>query len=77
MRISGQLVVLNSRNTDTHRERCIRIDLILGSDSKASVAVSSSPGEVYSRLKLVIHLLVDGTTKFSAIISEGKLEYVL
>lgn len=56
----------------THREGCIRINLILGSDAKAGVAVSSSPGQVDSRLQLVIHLLVDGTAKLSAIISEEK-----
>lgn len=56
----------------THREGCIRINLILGSDAKASVAVSGSPGQVDSCLQLVIHLLVDRATKLSAIISKEK-----
>lgn len=56
----------------THREGCIRINLILGSDAKAGVAVSGSPGQVDCCLQLVIHLLVDGTTKLSAIIPEEK-----
>ena len=57
----------------THREGCIRINLILGSDAKAGVAVSCSPGQVDGRLQLVVHLLVDGTTKLSAIVSKGKI----
>lgn len=56
----------------TYREGSIGINLILGSDSKTGVAVSRSPGKVDSCLQLVIHLLVDGTTKLSAIISEEK-----
>lgn len=56
----------------THREGCIRINLILGSDAKTGVAVSGSPRQVDGCLQLVIHLLVDGTTKLSAIISEVK-----
>lgn len=56
----------------THREGCIRINLILGSDAEAGVTVSSSPRQVDGRLQLVIHLLVDGATKLSAVISEVK-----
>lgn len=56
----------------THREGCISVNLILGSDAKAGVAVSSSPCQVDGCLQLVVHLLVDRTTKLSAIISENK-----
>lgn len=56
----------------THREGCIRINLILGSDAEAGVTVSGGPRQVDRRLQLVIHLLVDGAAKLSAIISEVK-----
>lgn len=54
----------------THREGSIRIDLILGTDAKAGVAVSSCPGQIDSCLQLIVHLLVDGPAKLSAVISE-------
>lgn len=58
----------------THSEGGIIVNLVLGSDAKAGVAVSSSPGQVHSRLQLVIHLLVDGATELSAIISERRTQ---
>ena len=64
--------IITTATTTTHREGCIRINLVLGSDAKASVAVSGSPGQIDGCLQLVIHLLVDGTTKLSAVISEDK-----
>lgn len=54
----------------THGERRIRVNLVLGRDAKAGVAVSGSPGQVHGRLQLVVYLLVDGTAKLSAVISE-------
>lgn len=61
------------RRDTTHRERCIRVNLVLGCDAKAGVAVSGSPGQVDSRLKLVVYFLVDGTAKLSTVITgEGE-----
>lgn len=56
----------------THRERRIRVNLVLGCNAEAGVAVSSSPGQVDGCLQLVVYLLVDGAAKLSAIISENE-----
>lgn len=59
-------------STGTHREAGFRVDLILGCYSKASVTVSCCPGEIHSRLQLLIHLLIDGATKLRPVISANK-----
>lgn len=65
-------VSMAPRRGKTYREGRIRINLILGGDAKAGVAVSSGPRQVHSRLQLVVDLLVDGTAKLGAVVSEGK-----
>lgn len=56
----------------THREGRIGIDLVLGGDAKAGVAVSSGPRQVHRRLQLVVDLLVDGAAELGAVVSEGE-----
>lgn len=68
----AQILKFRLRSYYTHRKGRIRIDLILGSDAEAGVTVSGSPRQVDGRLELLIHLLVDGATKLSAVISEVK-----
>lgn len=63
------------RSDATHGERRIRVDLVLGCDAEAGVAVSGSPGQIDGRLQLVVYFLVDGTAKLSTVISdEGRRE---
>lgn len=53
----------------THREGRVGVDLILGGDAEAGVAVSGGPRQVHGRLQLVVDLLVDGAPELSAIVS--------
>ncbi len=52
----------------TYREGRVGIDLILGRDAKAGVAVAGGPGQVDPRLQLIVHFLVDGATELCSII---------
>lgn len=66
------VVLIPSGHAETYREGRIRINLILGGDAKAGVAVSSGPRQVHSRLQLLVDLLVDGAAELGTVISEGK-----
>ena len=59
-------------STGTHREAGIRVNLVLGCYSEASVAVSCGPGQINSSLQLLVHLLINGATKLCSIISANK-----
>lgn len=52
----------------THRKRGIWVNLILGCYSKASVAITGCPSKIHSSFQFIIHLLVNGATKFRSII---------
>lgn len=54
----------------TYREGRIGINLILGGDAKAGVAVSSGPRQVDRCLQLVVNLLVDGAAELGTVVSE-------
>lgn len=60
------------RRVKTYGEGRIGINLILGGDPEAGVAVSSGPRQVDGRLQLLVHLLVDGAAELGAIVSESK-----
>lgn len=64
-----------TRRGKTYREGRVRINLILGGDAEAGVAVSSGPRQVHSRLQLVVDLLVDGAAKLGAVVAEGKTRH--
>ena len=51
-----------------YRERSSAVQLVLSSDAEAGVVTASCPREVYRRFNLLVHLLVDGPSKLSAII---------
>lgn len=68
----GQASASQDQLVASYREGCVGIDLVLGCDAKASVAVASGPGQVDCCLQLVVHLLVDGPAKLCAIISVMK-----
>lgn len=55
----------------TYRDRGILVQLVFSSYTKACVVAASRPGQVYCRLQLVVHLLVDGASKFCTIITEN------
>lgn len=57
-----------------YRESSVGINLILGGDAKSRVAIPGGPGQVDSSLELVVHLLVNGASKLSAVISAGHRE---
>lgn len=59
------------RHRDTHRQRRVLVQLVLGGDAKASVVAASCPGQSHSCLQLLVHLLVDGASELSAVIPVG------
>ena len=58
-------------NQTTHREGCVGINLVLGGDAEAGVAVPGGPSQVDGRLQLTVDLLVDGATELGAVVPEG------
>lgn len=54
----------------THRQRCVFIQLVFGSDAEASVVATGSPGQSDRRLQLVVHLLVDGSSELGPIVTD-------
>lgn len=72
MRSAQITAALIASARQTYREGRIRINLVLGGDAKAGVAVSSGPRQVHSRLQLLVDLLVDGAAKLGPVVSEGK-----
>lgn len=58
--------------TGTYREAGVRVNLILGCYSEASVTIPCCPGEVNSSLQLLVHLLINGATKLCPVISANK-----
>lgn len=59
-----------SFTVSSYRQGCILIQLVFGSNSKACVVAAGCPGQLDRRLQVAVHLLVNGATKLSAIITE-------
>lgn len=60
----------------TYREGCVGINLVLGGDAEAGVAVSSSPRQVDSCLQLLVDLLVDGASELGAVVPERETQHL-
>jgi len=58
----------------THGEGRLGVDLVLGGDAEAGVAVAGGPGQVHGRLQLLVHLLVDGAAELGAVVSGEETE---
>lgn len=64
-------IATQQQSHKTYREGSVGVDLILGSDAEASVAVAGGPGQIYGRLQVIVHLLINGPTELCAIIPEN------
>lgn len=52
-------IAIQRQSHNTYREGSVGIDLILGTDAEACVAVASSPGQIHGCLQVIIHLLIN------------------
>ena len=56
----------------SYRDGRVLVQLVLGGDAEAGVAVPGSPGQVDGRLQLTVDLLVDGAAELGAVVPEGE-----
>lgn len=71
-RMFVRIVSVLKYKRETYRQRGIFVQLVFSSDAKASVVTSSCPGQSDGCLQLIVHLLVDGPSKLSPIVTERR-----
>ena len=78
LRISQHFILFYPHKADglycnTYADGGILIQLVFGSDTEACAVAAGGPGQVDPCLQLVAHLLVDGASKLSTIVTVNKI----